>query len=102
MCPHLDSIGSAKRWRRTRWSLGLAGGSVFTVARELGDGVCSAAMAEPAHCCSYERRGRRRVNASTGRAEGRGFKLRTLFNSVRQDTAHGGHAAAGLCCRSAL
>ena len=72
------------------------------VVRELGDGACSAAMAEPGRCCCYERRGRRRVNASAGRAKGRGFKLRTLGNGIRPATAHGGHAVADLYCRSAL
>ena len=72
------------------------------VASELGDGACSASMAEPARCCCCERRGRRRVNASAGRVEGCGFKLRTLFNGVRLAMTCGGHAVAGLYCRSAL
>ena len=61
--------GEVEELKEAMVELWLARGSVFTVARELGDGACSAAMVEPARCCccGYEQGKRRRVKESEQR-----------------------------------
>ena len=107
--PYLSSSGTTKRWRterRTRRSSRRADRRVFVVVRKLGGGGArSATKAERLRlgCCCYELEKRKRARRSDWRGRGASStSSRPARGAVRTIRARGGHAAAGLCCRSAM